>query len=121
MGTISELSGYVASTLVLLTFLAKDMRLLRTLAIFSNIAFITYGALDWLPPVFCLHLVLLPLNILRLRGIVRPQSTHRPDPLNRTVATLSAWLERSKAAPITTMKMPHTAHVIGAADFAASR
>ena len=71
MGNLSELSGYVASTLVLLTFVAKDMRLLRTVAIFSNLAFITYGTLEWLPPVLFLHMVLLPLNVVRLAEIVR--------------------------------------------------
>jgi hypothetical protein len=71
MENLSGISGYVASTLVLLTFIAKDMRLLRTIAIFSNLAFITYGTVEWLPPVFFLHLVLLPLNIVRLREIVR--------------------------------------------------
>ena len=71
MENLSELSGYVASTLVLLTFIAKDMRVLRTAAIFSNLAFITYGAIDWLPPVLILHLLLLPLNIVRLAEIVR--------------------------------------------------
>ena len=70
METPSEISGYVASALVLLTFIAKDMRQLRTAAIFSNLAFITYGTLEWLPPVFLLHLVLLPLNIFRLAEIV---------------------------------------------------
>ena len=71
MDNLSELSGYVASTLVLLTFIAKDMRVLRTAAIFSNLAFITYGTIEWLPPVLFLHLVLLPLNIVRLAEIVR--------------------------------------------------
>ena len=47
----SEVSGYVASTLVLLTFVAKDMRLLRIVAIVSNLAFIPYGTIEWLPPV----------------------------------------------------------------------
>jgi len=60
MENLSGISGYVASTLVLFTFVAKDMRLLRTIAIFSNLAFIT------------LHLALLPLNIVRLAEIVRP-------------------------------------------------
>src|SRR6516162_2862302 len=71
MENLSDISGYVASTLVLFTFVAKDMRLLRTLAIFSNLAFITYGTIEWLPPVLFLHLVLLPLNIVRLAEIVR--------------------------------------------------
>jgi hypothetical protein len=34
-----------------LTFVAKDMRVLRILAIFSNLAFIAYGTIEWLPPV----------------------------------------------------------------------
>jgi hypothetical protein len=63
--------GYIASALVLFTFAAKDMRMLRTAAILSNIAFITYGAIAWLPPVLFLHLVLLPLNIVRLAEVVR--------------------------------------------------
>ena len=71
MENLSELSGYVASTLVLFTFVAKDMRLLRTVAIFSNLAFITYGTLQWLPPVLVLHVVLLPLNMVRLSEVLR--------------------------------------------------
>jgi hypothetical protein len=58
--------GYFASTMVLLTFATKDMRRLRLLGIMSNLAFIGYGALCWLPPVLCLHLVLLPVNVVRL-------------------------------------------------------
>jgi CRP/FNR family transcriptional regulator, cyclic AMP receptor protein len=71
MENLSELSGYFASTLVLLTFIAKDMRLLRTAAIFSNLAFITYGTLQWLPPVLALHVVLLPLNMVRLSEVLK--------------------------------------------------
>jgi hypothetical protein len=56
--------------MVLLTFMAKDVRLLRVLAILSNIAFITYGVLAWLAPVLCLHLLLLPVNVLRLRSLL---------------------------------------------------
>jgi hypothetical protein len=48
MENLSDISGYTASTLVLFTFVAKDMRLLRTIAIFSNLAFITYGMIEWL-------------------------------------------------------------------------
>jgi hypothetical protein len=66
MESLSEISGYIASLLVLLTFVAKDMRLLRTTAIFSNVAFIIHGTIAWLPPVLLLHSILLPLNIARL-------------------------------------------------------
>ena len=45
------------------------MRVFRTAAIFSNLAFIAYGTIEWLPPVLSLHLVLLPLNIVPLTEI----------------------------------------------------
>lgn len=70
MTTMTDLAGYLASTMVLLTFMTKDMRLLRVVAIVSNVAFITYGALAWLPPVLCLHLLLLPVNVIRLRSLL---------------------------------------------------
>ena len=66
MPTTSAIIGYIASGLVLTTFWASDLRRLRILAILSNIAFISYGALVWLPPVLSLHLLLLPLNAVRL-------------------------------------------------------
>jgi hypothetical protein len=66
MITASAITGFIASGLALLTFLMHDMRLLRTVAIFSNVAFILYRALNWLLPVLALHLLLLPLNVLRL-------------------------------------------------------
>jgi hypothetical protein len=77
MMTLSDAAGYVASAMVLLTFMTKDMRLLRALAIASNVAFVTYGLLVWLPPVFCLHLLLLPINALRLREMLATQSSRR--------------------------------------------
>jgi hypothetical protein len=64
MGT--QLVGYLASSLVLSTFLTTDMRFLRLVAILSNIAFLTYGTLAGIAPVICLHSMLLPLNIFRL-------------------------------------------------------
>jgi hypothetical protein len=65
----TEITGYIASVLVLLTFMTKDMRALRIIAILSNIAFIAYGALGWLAPILFLHLLLLPLNIVRLKEL----------------------------------------------------
>src|SRR5512139_417874 len=61
-----ELIGYVASVLVFSTFYMKTMIPLRSVAIASNVAFISYGYLAGLYPVFLLHVVLLPLNIWRL-------------------------------------------------------
>ena len=42
----SEVAGFVASALVLITFAMKDMRLLRVTAILSNVAFIIYGSVN---------------------------------------------------------------------------
>lgn len=63
---VVELIGYLASLLVFSTFYMKTMTPLRSVAIASNVAFITYGYLAGLYPVFLLHVVLLPLNIWRL-------------------------------------------------------
>jgi hypothetical protein len=46
MGNLSESSGYVASTLVLLTFVAKDMGVLRAVAILSNLGDACNAALN---------------------------------------------------------------------------
>lgn len=62
----SEVAGFIASALVLLTFAMTDMRLLRITAILSNFAFIAYGQANFLAPVLILHLLLLPVNLLQL-------------------------------------------------------
>jgi hypothetical protein len=62
--------GYVAAGAVLATFSVRTIRSLRVLAIISNLLFIAYAVCASLPPVFALHLLLLPLNILRLREVV---------------------------------------------------
>lgn len=63
--------GYLAAALVLLTFCMRSMAGLRAVAIASNLAFIAYGALAHLQPVLLLHLMLLPMNVLRLRQALR--------------------------------------------------
>lgn len=68
---IAELIGYAASVLVFLTFYMKTMIPLRIVGLGSNFAFIAYGYLGGLYPVLALHLILLPLNILRLRQMLR--------------------------------------------------
>jgi hypothetical protein len=74
--TAEDIVGYWASTMVFLTFVTKDMRLLRVLALISNVAFLSYGLLAWLPPVFCLHLVLMPINAIRLGQILQAKGYH---------------------------------------------
>jgi hypothetical protein len=62
----SDLLGYSAAVLVLLTFLAQQIHTLRAIAIASNVLFIAYAIVAGLPPVLALHLMLLPINAWRL-------------------------------------------------------
>jgi hypothetical protein len=58
--------GYLAAMLVLAAFWMRSMSSLRYVAIASNLAFITYGYIGDLMPVLLLHILLLPVNVLRL-------------------------------------------------------
>jgi CRP/FNR family transcriptional regulator, cyclic AMP receptor protein len=60
-----EFVGYLASALVFATFCMKTMIPLRMAAICSNLAFIIYGFYDHVYPVLILHVILLPLNVIR--------------------------------------------------------
>ena len=75
---LTDLLGYTAAGLVLATFCMRDMAALRCMAIASNLAFITYGALADLGPVLLLHLLLLPVNVLRLAGWPAKKSAATP-------------------------------------------
>jgi len=74
--------GYLASLLVLATFCMRDMVSLRVVAIASNVAFIAYGALAEISPVLLLHVVLLPVNMLRLAESVRSVLRGRAEAAN---------------------------------------
>jgi hypothetical protein len=70
--------GFAASLAVLASFLMRTMLPLRVVAIGSNVLFIAYGYCAHLPPVLCLHIVLLPINIARLSAL-------RERPFNKIV------------------------------------
>jgi CRP/FNR family transcriptional regulator, cyclic AMP receptor protein len=69
--THAELLGYAAAACVFVTFYMKTMVPLRIAGIVSNFLFISYGYALGAYPVLILHLVLLPLNALRLRQMLR--------------------------------------------------
>ena len=69
--THAELLGYAAAACVFLTFYMKTMVRLRIAGIVSNFLFIGYGYAVGAHPVLILHLILLPLNIVRLRQMRR--------------------------------------------------
>ena len=63
--------GFVAAGLVLATFCMKRLVPLRGVAISSNLAFILYGYAAGIEPVLVLHLVLMPVNLIRLLEALR--------------------------------------------------
>jgi len=68
---LAELLGYAAAACVFVTFYMKTMVRLRIAGIASNFLFVGYGYAVGAHPVLILHLVLLPLNIIRLREMLR--------------------------------------------------
>ena len=67
-----ELLGYVASGAVFAAFSVTEMVSLRCLAITSNVLFMAYGFIEQLPPIFLLHAILLPINVVRLIQVRNP-------------------------------------------------
>ena len=65
-----DVLGYAASGLTLATFAQRSMVPMRILALAANVCFIGYGAMGVYLPVLILHLVLLPINLFRLRTLV---------------------------------------------------
>jgi CRP-like cAMP-binding protein len=66
-----DLLGYTASASVLLTFCMSTMVPLRVVAIGSNALFASFGAVAHIYPVLVLHVVLLPVNVVRLTQALR--------------------------------------------------
>jgi hypothetical protein len=69
-----EMAGYIASSLVFLTFYMRRMVPLRLVALCSNVAFLTYAVALHLAPIAILHGALIPVNIVRLIGALREGS-----------------------------------------------
>lgn len=63
----ADLVGWLAAALTYLTFFCRDVRRLRCMALAANAAFIGYGLVAGILPVLALHLLLVPLNLWRLR------------------------------------------------------
>jgi CRP/FNR family cyclic AMP-dependent transcriptional regulator len=81
--------GYAAAASVLATFCMR-MIPLRILALGSNVLFCLYGYFDNLYPVLTLHLVLFPVNLIRLiqfQRLVRELEVVQPSDLS-----IQSWL-----------------------------
>lgn len=67
--SLIDFLGFVAALSVLASFCMTTILALRSFALLSNVLFIVYGLLAQVYPVFFLHLVLLPINIAKLRRL----------------------------------------------------
>lgn len=103
----TDLVGYVASASVLATFCMSTMVPLRTVAIVSNILFATFGVLAHVYPVLALHIILLPVNGIRLlQAIAERRKAHRADRslpvIRKGVASFRILSARGKPVPPST-------------------
>jgi hypothetical protein len=73
-----DILGYAASGMTLATFAQRTMLPMRIMALGSNVCFIGYGAMGPFMPVLMLHLILLPINLARLRTLVRQSCAVSP-------------------------------------------
>lgn len=62
-----DAAGFLAGIFVILAFYSTGAIALRGFAIASNVLFVVYAIEEDLLPIAILHLVLLPLNLWRLR------------------------------------------------------
>jgi hypothetical protein len=73
-----ELLGYATSAAVFAAFCVTEMIVLLCLVILSNLLFMAYGFFEHLAPVLLLHMVLLPVNVVRLVQLQHPKLLDRP-------------------------------------------
>lgn len=66
-----DLIGFMAALTVFASFSMTRIVPLRALALLSNVLFLSYGFIDQIYPVFFLHMILLPINIMKLYRIYR--------------------------------------------------
>ena len=66
-----DLLGHLGALVIIATYSMKTMIPLRVTGIVGSCIFITYGYLSSTWPVLVLHLVVLPLNIVRLRQMLQ--------------------------------------------------
>lgn len=84
--------GFAASFLTLVAFAQHRMFPMRAAAIGANLFFLGYGLLGGFYPVLVLHLVLLPLNLLRFTGEWLGWRERRREPAPSSAPGLMGWV-----------------------------
>lgn len=92
-----EYIGFAAALAVLVSFCMSSIISLRSVAILSNVLFISYGALGHIHPVLLLHAALLPINLIKLyramlarRRSFRTTRHEAPAPIDTLVCSPSS-------------------------------
>jgi hypothetical protein len=83
------LIGFIGVALSLCSFSMRNMQSLRQIAIFSNMAFIAYGIIEFQLPTIVLSSILLPLNgwrLFQIKRLVKDIESAKAD------APVSEWL-----------------------------
>ena len=103
MDVIIEICGWVAAALTLTAYSCKTMLPLRATAVGANLFFIVYGALTPVWPAFVLHVLLLPLNAVRLWQIVALRRRARAAPATEDAFGWIAGLHKPQTFPAGTI------------------
>ena len=98
MSVWPEISGYLAASLLLVTFFMREMVPLRAVAIAASMAWLVFGLSSHIFPIVALHSVLLPLNSFRLIQALR----------GRTAASRAPGPARPSANPTAVAPAPQT-------------
>ena len=87
---VTDVLGYAAAIAVLAAFCMSSIVPLRILAVLSNVLFVSYGLLANLYPVFLLHVILLPINLLKLAQAYLPLMQWRGRCTNGSISSPSS-------------------------------
>jgi hypothetical protein len=72
--TIADILGWVAVAFTLTAFSMRTMLPLRVAAIGANVFFMGYAHMEGMLPIFALHAILLPFNVVRLWQLLPEKS-----------------------------------------------
>lgn len=97
------IAGWVSAVLVFSSFFMKTMIPLRTVAVCSNVSFITYallglryGVFGRVYPILVLHAALLPLNLVRLRQLKGLLRAVREASDDETIRSLVPYMQTER-------------------------
>ncbi len=94
--TWSQVPGYVGAAFVVLSFVMKTMIPLRVMTILSNVCFIAYSYMEGQYPTLFLHMILLPLNAVRIyQMLLLTRRVRAASQGEQTLGSLRPFMRRS--------------------------